>query len=91
MIAVDTNILIYAHREDSPFHVPALCRVAELANGTASWAIPWTVGEIHLRITGHRQITIGYVGRGVGVGFRDEVCDFERDLAVTVGHRGRGG
>ena len=33
MIAVDTNILVYAHREDSPFHDTALRRVAELAEG----------------------------------------------------------
>ncbi len=31
MIAVDTNILVYAHREDSPFHANAARRVAELA------------------------------------------------------------
>lgn len=40
MIAVDTNILIYAHREDSPWHAAAKSRVVELAEGTSSWAIP---------------------------------------------------
>lgn len=32
MIAVDTNILVYAHREDSPLHEAAFRRVAELAD-----------------------------------------------------------
>jgi predicted nucleic acid-binding protein len=41
VIAVDTNILVYAHREDSPFHDAAFRRVAELAEGQAVWAIPW--------------------------------------------------
>jgi toxin-antitoxin system PIN domain toxin len=41
MVAVDTNILVYAHRADSPFHEPADRVVAELAEGPASWAIPW--------------------------------------------------
>jgi hypothetical protein len=41
LIAVDTNILVYAHREDSPFHEIASRRVTELAEGTALWAIPW--------------------------------------------------
>jgi predicted nucleic acid-binding protein len=41
MIAVDTNILIYAHRQDAPFHQPAARRVIELAEGRATWAIPW--------------------------------------------------
>ena len=41
MIAVDTNILVYAHREDSPWHQRALERVVELAEGRAPWAIAW--------------------------------------------------
>jgi toxin-antitoxin system PIN domain toxin len=41
VIAVDTNILVYAHREDSPFYDPANRRVAELAESAAAWAIPW--------------------------------------------------
>jgi uncharacterized protein len=41
VIAVDTNILIYAHRFESPFNQTAFERLTELANGTAAWAIPW--------------------------------------------------
>lgn len=41
MIAVDTNILIYAHRTDSPFHEPAAEKITALAEGSAAWAIPW--------------------------------------------------
>ena len=41
MIAVDTNILIYAHREDSPFHSQAFQKIEFLANSTANWAVPW--------------------------------------------------
>jgi len=41
MIAVDTNILVYAHRQDAPFHQQAARRVAEVAEGRAAWAIPW--------------------------------------------------
>ena len=41
MIAVDTNVLIYAHREDSSFHAAALARVTELAVGASPWSIPW--------------------------------------------------
>jgi predicted nucleic acid-binding protein len=36
MIAVDTDILIYAHRQDAPFHQPAARRVIELAEGRAT-------------------------------------------------------
>lgn len=41
MIAVDTNILVYAHRGDSPHHDAAADCVRSLAEGRAAWAIPW--------------------------------------------------
>lgn len=41
MIAVDSNLLVYAHREDSSFHAAAATRLTELAEGRASWGIPW--------------------------------------------------
>jgi toxin-antitoxin system PIN domain toxin len=41
MIAIDTNILVYAHRADMPFHDRARERVRSLAEGTGAWAIPW--------------------------------------------------
>jgi toxin-antitoxin system PIN domain toxin len=41
VIALDTNLLVYAHRRDLPLHDDALACVAELAEGTAAWAIPW--------------------------------------------------
>ena len=52
MIALDTNILVYAHREDSPFHEAAFRCVAELAEGLATWAIPWPcLHEFHAIVT----------------------------------------
>ena len=41
MIAVDTNILLYAHRNDLSWHRPASTRLAALAEGRDAWAIPW--------------------------------------------------
>ena len=41
MIAVDSNILIYAHREDSQWHKPALKRLTDLVESQAPWAITW--------------------------------------------------
>lgn len=40
MIAVDTNILVHAHRADSPWHAAAAAAIQQLAE-TARWAIPW--------------------------------------------------
>lgn len=41
MTAVDTNILVYAHRPECPFHDRAASVVAGLAEGPEAWAIPW--------------------------------------------------
>jgi predicted nucleic acid-binding protein len=40
VIAVDTNILVYAHRTDSPFHERARLTLESLAMGARAWAIP---------------------------------------------------
>jgi uncharacterized protein len=56
LIAVDTNILVYAHREDSPFHAAASERIAKLAEGTASWSIPWPCVHEFLAIVTHPRI-----------------------------------
>lgn len=55
MIAVDTNILVYAHRRDMPLHHEAHQRVAELAEGLGAWAIPWPcLGEFVAVVTNPR-------------------------------------
>lgn len=40
-VAVDTNILVYAHNSSSPWHVPARRALAIVANASRPWAIPW--------------------------------------------------
>jgi toxin-antitoxin system PIN domain toxin len=56
LIAIDTNILVYAHRQDSPFHAVALDVLAGLGNGTAAWAIPWPCIHEFLGIVTHPRI-----------------------------------
>ncbi|MDP2309429.1 MAG: PIN domain-containing protein [Pseudomonadota bacterium] len=56
MIAVDTNILVYAHRSDSPWHALAGARVRELAEGVDDWAIPWPCIHEFLAIVTHPRI-----------------------------------
>ena len=56
MIAVDTNILIYSHRNDSAFHEAALACVTELAEGRSPWAIPWSCIHEFLAIVTHPRI-----------------------------------
>ena len=56
MIAIDTNLLVYAHREDSPFHEAALVTLTELADSRQRWGIPWPCVHEFLSITTHPRI-----------------------------------
>jgi len=56
MIAVDTNILVYAHRADSEFHLRAAECVATLAEGSDPWAIAWPCVHEFFAIVTHPRI-----------------------------------
>jgi len=56
MTAVDTNIMVYAHREDSTHHAAALDTIRRLAEGAAAWAIPWPCLHEFLAIVTHPRI-----------------------------------
>lgn len=55
MIAVDSNILVYAHRRESSYHSQAATLLRELAEGQSEWAIPWPcLYEFHSVVTNPR-------------------------------------
>ena len=56
MIAVDTNILIYAHRRDSPWYKPAAKLIKSLAEGRATWAIAWPCLHEFISIATNKRI-----------------------------------
>jgi toxin-antitoxin system PIN domain toxin len=56
VIAVDTNILVYAHRTDSPFHERARSALESLAAGARAWAIPWPCAHEFFAIVTHPRI-----------------------------------
>ncbi len=56
MIAVDTNLLVYAHREDSPWHAAADDWLTSVAEGPDPWAIPWPCLHEFLAIVTHPRI-----------------------------------
>jgi uncharacterized protein len=41
VIAIDTNLLVYAYREDSSFHEAAVENLRPAIEGSAPWALPW--------------------------------------------------
>ncbi len=56
MIAVDTNLLVYAHRIDSPFHEQASARIKSLAQSKTTWAIAWPCLHEFFAIVTHPRI-----------------------------------
>lgn len=56
LIALDTNILLYAHRKEFPQHGPALRALKALAEGHRSWALPVFVVSEFLRVATHPRI-----------------------------------
>lgn len=56
MIAIDTNILVHAHRRDSRWHAPAVRVLESLATGREAWAIPWPCVHEFYAIATHPRI-----------------------------------
>ncbi|MBI4868051.1 MAG: PIN domain-containing protein [Candidatus Wallbacteria bacterium] len=54
MIAVDTNLLVHAHRADSPWHSAAYACLEIL--GEREWGIPWPCLHEFLAIVTHPRI-----------------------------------
>jgi hypothetical protein len=56
LIAVDSNVLVYAHRAEAEWHDRASECVRELAEGRSPWAIPWPCVHEFLSIVTHPRI-----------------------------------
>jgi hypothetical protein len=56
MTAVDTNVLVAAHRRDANWHERAAAAVRKLAESPAPWAIPWPCLHEFLAIATHPRI-----------------------------------
>ena len=74
VIAVDTNLLVYAHREDSPHHGRALACVTRLAEGTGRWAIPWPCIHEFLAVVTHPRIYVPPSPLAVALAQADTWC-----------------
>ncbi|CAN5917677.1 type II toxin-antitoxin system VapC family toxin [soil metagenome] len=58
MIALDTNLLVYAHRRESTFHDKARAAIEGLISSGSAWAIPWPcVHEFYGVVTNARAFT----------------------------------
>ncbi len=58
MIAVDTNILVHAHRADSAFHQVAYQTMRGLAEGRQAWAVPWPCVHEFIAVVTHPRVFV---------------------------------
>ena len=58
MIALDTNILVYAHWKDSDWYLAASKSIEDLTNRKAKWCIPWPCVHEFLGIVTHTKIYV---------------------------------
>jgi hypothetical protein len=56
LIAVDTNVLVYAHQEKLDQHAAALARLTELAQGDMPWGLPVFCMAEFVRVVTHPRI-----------------------------------
>jgi uncharacterized protein len=56
VIALDTNVLVHAHRRDSTWHVAAAKVVRGLAEGRTPWALPWPCIHEFVAIVTHPKV-----------------------------------
>lgn len=86
MIAVDTNILVYAHREEYRKHVRAKAAILALASSSGPWGIPIFCLAEFVRVTTHRRIHNPPSPLELSVEFLDRLCALDnfRVLATDV-------
>jgi toxin-antitoxin system PIN domain toxin len=64
MQAVETNVLVYAHRREAKEHDQAVGVVRELAEGESPWAIPWPCLYEFFSVATNRRIWGSKVSTG---------------------------
>ncbi len=84
MIAIDTNLLVYAHRSEMPFHERARQVLNEAIGGTEPVCIPWPCAHEFLGVVSNPRIfkeptpialalqVIGYILENITGGFLAE-------------------
>lgn len=73
MIAVDTNILVYAHRSETDLHDVAAAAIIKLAEGIVPWGLPVFCITEFLRVVTHRRVFSPPSTMSQALGFVDDV------------------
>ena len=85
MIALDTNVLVYALREESPWHDSAALRLRELAEGRTTWAIPAPCLHELLAVATHPRIFSPPTPLGLAIEFTEALLESPTLLVLSEG------
>lgn len=84
MIAVDTNVLVYAHRSEFPEHEVARSALVDLAEGALPFGLPVIVVGEFLRVATHPRVLDPPTSREVALGVVDSLLASPRARVVTA-------
>jgi hypothetical protein len=84
VIAVDTNVLVYASRTDSPHNAAAFKAITALVAGVESWAIPWPCVHEYLAVLTNGRLFPDPTSSAVAL---DQLDEFARAGAAFLGER----
>ncbi len=87
MIAIDTNLLVYAHREDSEWHAAAKACLVDLANSGNPWAIPWSSIHEFFAIVTHPRIYDPPTPQAMAF---ETIAAWRKSVALRLLHEGPG-
>lgn len=75
MIAVDTNVLIYAHRSETRLHDEALKTLTALAESDVPWALPVFCLAEFVRVVTHLRVFTPPTKLAIALEFLDGLLD----------------
>jgi toxin-antitoxin system PIN domain toxin len=75
VIAIDTNILIYAHRAETSLHATSSRLLRELAEGDAVWGLPIFCLAEFVRVVTHLRVFNPPTELGVALQFLDQLLE----------------
>lgn len=87
MIAVDSNVLIAAHRGEHPLHTKARGRLVEVAEGDRPWALPVFCLAEFLRVVTHPRVFTPPTELALGITFIDRLLECPTLRILSPGSR----
>lgn len=87
MVLTDVNVLVYAHREDTPDHRTYRTWLQDLVNGDAAYAVSGLVLSGFLRVVTHPKVFKTPSTIGQALAFADQIRNQPNAVPVEPGAR----